>query len=305
MSDEDNQGRGDDFNPDSDEARESADQKSKADQEAADKAAAEVKAKEEAEAKAKEEPRIPKSRFDEAVKKARAEAEAAIKRAEDLEAQLKASQGELDLKKVGEEIDALEEELEKAIADNDAEKKKRLRSEIREKTQQMAEARAAGHAARATATAIEQIRYDALVNRMEAEHPELSPEHEDYDQSQVDEILELKDAFEKQGHGSATALEKSLKVVYKGAKAPEKKAPEKKDDTAEAKKKAEEEAEKRKQEAVERGLKQKGEQPPTAKGAASDKGGKSNTAADAAKMSDKEFDKLTDEELKRARGDHV
>jgi hypothetical protein len=307
MSEDDSKARGD-FLPDSDAAGDTAGAeaaaKAAAEKEAADKAAAEPKD----EAEKKEEPRIPKSRFDEAVKKARAEAEAAMKRADDLESQLKASQGELDLKKVAEEIDVLEEELEKAIADGNVEVKKRLRSEIREKNQQMAEARAAGHAARATATAIEQIRYDALCDRMEREHPELDPQHEDYDQTVVNDILELKEAFEKAGHGSATALDKALKVTFKGAPAPKKKDEKAPDDAevkakADAKAKGDAEAAKRTAEAVKRGLEKQDQQPPATKGTDSDKNGKKNTAADIAKMSDKEFDKLSEDDLKRLRGD--
>lgn len=302
-----------DFLSDGDEAGETAEleAKQKAEKEAADKVAAEAKAKDEADKKAADEKKdhmIPKTRFDEAVKKAREERDAAAKKVEELEAQLKASQGEVDLKKISTEIDALEEELEKALADNNIEAKKRLRAEIRDKNQQIAEARAAQHAARATAMAIEKITYDTLVRQLEAEHPELNPEHADYNEDSALEILELKDAYEKAGHGSTAALEKAIKVVYKGAKAPPKKESKEEDDTkakaeADAKAKAEAEAEKRKAEAVKRGLEKKDEQPASAKGGDSDKNGKTGSAADAAKMSDKDFDKLTDEEIRKARGD--
>jgi len=283
-------------------AAEEAAGKAAADKEAADKAAADKAA-----ADKKTEPMIPKGRFDEAVRKARDEAAVAIKRADELEAQLKASQGEVDAKKVAAEIDALEEELEKAIADGNIEAKKRLRAEIRDKNQQVAESRAAAHAARATAVAIEQIRYDALVNRMEVEHPELDPNHENYNEEQVAEILEFKEAFEAKGMASSAALEKSLKAVYRNGPKPEKKEESDADKKAEAEAKAKAEAEKRTAEAVKRGLEKKDEQPPQTKtGAASDKAGKdADPVKNAHKMGDKEFEKLSEEELKRARGDIV
>lgn len=309
--------------PDGDEAGDTADQKALAAKEAEAKAASEKDvATKEAEAKAKAENEeaakkaleekdkkdhmIPKARFDEAVKKAREEAQVATKRADDLEAQLKASQGEVDAKKLLAEIDTLEDELEKAIADGNLEAKKRLRQEIRDKNQTIAEARASALAARATAVAVEQIRYDALVKTMEAEHPELNPDSEDtFDKDVVTELLELKEAFEKAGHSSSAALEKSLKAVYRnGPKPPKNEAAEKA--KAEAKAKADAEAERRKEEAAKRGKEAEGKQPAASDGVASDKGGKDvDPSKNAHKLSDKEFDKLSEEDLKKARGDHA
>jgi len=256
----------------------------------------------------KEEPRIPKSRFDQAVAKARKEAEIAQQKLAELEEEMEAQRGILDLEKVENEIDALEDKLEEAIKDGNAETKQRLRKEIRRKNQEIAEAKAAQHAARATAAAIEKVTYDALVKELEVQHPELNPENEDtYDDDAASEIMELKEAFEAKGHGSTEALRKAVRAVY--GRAPAKpKADESKDDKSEdpeAKRKAEEAAAKRKEEAVKKGLEAKGQQPADSKkaGLDSDKAGRKGSLKDPDKLSEAEWDKLTDEEKARMRGD--
>lgn len=278
-------------------------EKEATEKEAAEKEAAEkVEAEEAAKAKADDkEPKIPKSRFDEAVRKARLEAESANKKAADLEARLRQSQGAVDAAKLEEEIDALEVELDGAKADGNVDKAKAIRAQIRARQQAISDARSDAKANYAVAVAVEQIRYDALVSRMEIEHPELNPELEDtYDKDQVEELLDLKGAFEAKGLGSAEALTKALRTVYRGGPKPAVK-----EEDAEAKIKADAAAAARKAEAVKRGLDTKAKQPADGKkvGADSDKAGKGDPASDAAKMSEAAFAKLTPEELARARGD--
>lgn len=255
---------------------------------------------------------IPKARFDQAVGKARAAEKVAQEKADKLEAELAASRGTVDYEKVEAEIDALEDKLEEAIKDGNVEAKQRIRKEIRAKNGQLTEAKAAAYSQYATAVAVEQIRYDAAVERMEIEHPELNPDHDSYDAEKVAEVAEYKRDAEAAGKASTIALKQALKAVY-GNAAP--KAKEKADDKPEAKKddkpeakdlkeKADAEGAKRKEEAVKRGLDTKGKQPSNDKaGIDSDKAGKTAKSADVNKMSDKDFDKLDEEELKRLRGD--
>lgn len=295
---------------------------------------AEAKAKEEAETKAKEKAdaedkdtkkdkekdiQIPKARFDKAVAKARKEAEEAQKRADDLQEKLDVQQGTANIEKIEETIDELEEKLEDAIKDGNGEAKLRLRKEIRKLNQEIAETKAAQHAARATALAIERITYDGLVTQMEAEHPELNPDNEEaYDQEVIDELNEYKEAFEAKGHGSTEALRKALRAVFgkSGAKSAAKSDEDKddKDDKGdevddEAKKeveaKAKAEAEKRKEAAVKKGLETKAKQPADTKkaGLDSDKAGKKTDSSEVARLSMTEFEKLSEEELAQARGD--
>lgn len=261
---------------------------------------------------------IPKDRFDQAVGKARAAEKAALEKAEKLEQELKASKGQIDAEKVEKDLDDLEEKLEKAIADGNTELKTKLRRDIRNLTQALSDAKAQAHAAYATAVAIEQVRYDAVVERMETEHPELNPDNEEgYDEDIVAEIMEYKTAFEAAGKSSTEALKKALKAVYgsgkptaevtkggkpvKGDKGDE----EPEEDKAAKAKKAEELATKRKEDAIKKALDTKEKQPADVKkaGMDSDKAGKAQGPKNVADMSDKDFDKLTDEEKAKLRGD--
>lgn len=259
----------------------------------------------------KDEPRIPKSRFDQAVKKARDAEAKANEKAEKLEAELAATKGSVDFAKLEAEIETLEDELEEAIKDGNVEAKQRIRREIRAKNGQVSEAKAAAYSMHATAVAVEQIKYDALVERMETEHPELNPDNEDtFDEDKVAEVWDLKTSFEAKGEASTAALKKALKYVFGQAKPEAKKAEEKADESKQApadlKKKADDEAARRKAEAVKKGLAVKETQPSNEKaGVDSNQKGKSGKDVDINKMSDKDFDRLDDAELKRMRGDNV
>lgn len=255
---------------------------------------------------------IPKARMDEAVGKARKEAQAAIDRADALEAQLKASTGMADVAKLEEQIDTAEDKLEKAIADGNVELKQALRKEIRALNRQISDSGAAAHAARATATAVEQVRYEATVTQLELDHPELNPDNEDtYDAEKVAELSELKAGFEALGHSSSDALRKALKAVYRDGPKPaaaddDGKTDEEKQAEAEAKaKRVAEKAAEIKAAAVAKALAAKGKQPVDQKktGLESDKGGQKSKDKPVSKMSDKEYDALPEEEKARARGD--
>lgn len=276
----------------------------------ADIDAAEKAAKDAAD-KAKAEHLIPKSRFDEAVGKARKEAETARAEAEALKAAEKARQGKIDAAKVEKEIDELEGKLDDARADGNKELAKAYRAEIRAKQQDLADSRAEVRANYAVAQAVEQVRFDGVVSAMEQAHPELDPTegNEAYDQTVVDEIQDLKDAFEAKGDPSSVALHKAVKLYYKGATP--KKAEEKAEDDAgqseaDKKIKAAEAAAKLKEAAV-----RKARDAAAAQAAAASKGGKDSDSAgkkgdhDISKMTDAELDKLDPRELKRMRGDEV
>lgn len=253
---------------------------------------------------------IPKARFDQAVNKARAAEKVERERADKLEAELQASKGTVDFEKLEKDIDGLEDKLEDAIKDGNVEAKQRIRREIRQKNSQMAEAKAAAYSQHATAVAVEQIRYDALVERMEAEHPELNPDLDTFDEDKVAAVMVYKSDAEAAGKSSTVALKQALQAVY-GNAAPKpvaKKAEEKADEKGQEdlKKKADDTAADRKEAAVKKGLDTKGKQPSNEKaGIDSDKAGKSGKSVDIVKMSDKDFEKLEEDEIKRLRGDNV
>lgn len=300
--------------------------KEKVDAEA--KVAAEAEAKRVAEKAEREKGiTIPKDRFDAGMKKERDAKEAAEKRAAEAEAKLAKQAAGVDAKKLQEEIAALDEQLDKALADNDVEAKKRLRAAIREKDQALSRAEARELAAQGTAIAVEQIRYDRVVDDMETAYPFLVAEGETFNEAITGELLELKGAFEASGMSSSESLKKAARILapaLKEAKA----ALEKGDKDAEAvaeesarkakeeaeakakaaggdaaaKSKAEEEAKARREAAVKKGLEAK-ELLPASKPGTAGKADKEIVDPKASKMSDKDFDALPEAELKRLRGD--
>lgn len=245
---------------------------------------------------------VPQKRMKEAVekeRKAREATEAKLKAAED---KIEEGNRGVDLKKLTEEIEGLEDDLDKAIADNKPEDKKRIRALLRDKMQTMARAEAAAMSAQATALAVERVRYDALVERLEKDYPVMNPDSDDYDEAVVAEIVEMKEAFEAKGISSSDALKKAAKYVIKPV---EKKQDDETDDDAEGEDAAAKKAEvKRREAAAQKGLDAKKRQPSSA-----DKGGKPSDKNGGGirekmdKLTDDEFDKLDPKEVARARGD--
>lgn len=323
--------RGDDFvEPDGDAAAKEAAEKKAADEKAAaekkeadDKAAREAEEKRVAEKKERDaKVSIPKDRFDEAVGKERARAEAAEKARAELEEKLAAHAKGADVAKLQKEISDLEDALEAKMAEGTPAERKAIREQIRAKQDLLVDARVNARALEATAVAIEQGNYNTEVARLESKYPFLNVDLKDeFDQDLADEVMDLKGAYEAAGLGSTAALQKAVKTLgHKlDAKAGEAKAAAEKAD-AEAKekeaqaakvKKAEEDAakaaeekakaeeEKRRAAAVEKGQQAKKDSAPGTSGQGEVKTGE----RDVKKMSDSEFDKLDDAEKKRLRGD--
>jgi len=247
---------------------------------------------------------IPKSRFDAAVTKEREAREAAEATAKELQAQLDANKIAVDTVKLESEIETLDDELDAAMADGQKEDVKRLRKEIRQRQEAISEARAEQRSRYATAVAVEQIRYDALLDRLEVAHPEINADSDDYNEDIAADVLDLKSAYEAKGLGSAEALRKAASFVFKEA-AKAAKEDEKKDDVKPDEKVKAEAAAKRKEEAIAKALAARKGQPAKGAGTGSDStaAGGAITKASVAKMSDADFDKLKPEELRALRGD--
>lgn len=259
---------------------------------------------------------IPKSRFDEAVGKERQRAEAAEKKSKELEdRETQRNQG-VTLDKLRKELDELEDKLEAKMAEGSPEERKAIRTAIRAKSEELADAKVSQAENRARALAVEQTRYDTLVERTEKEYPFLVPDSAGFNEALTKDLLEMKMGFEHAGMSSTQALNRAVELLKPALetarpkpKAEEKK-PEEKDEAAklaEAKAKAEEAAKgkaeeaRRREEAVKKGV-EAAQGTPAKPGAAglTDKDAK---VVDVKKISDKDFDKLPEDEMKRLRGD--
>ncbi len=314
-----------------------AEAKKAAEDEAAKKAAEEAEAKAAAEAeakktaakddekededdkedkKSKKDTRIPLSRHKEMLEKERAQREA-------LEAELSKYKGGDKVAKTNEEITLSENKVveldakyAKFIADGDLEKAAATMREIRGLERDIADRKADMKAEEAEARAVERVRFDTIVDRIEDSYPEMNPKSEEYDVNKVAEVLEMKDAFQLKGYAPSAALQKAVKYIL-GAETKKQATATTADpklDAKEVEKAKEEEDAKaakaaaRKEEQTKKNIDTATKQPPsTAKvGMDSDKAGGGILDAKAVmKMSQQDFAKLDEKQLAVLRGDEI
>lgn len=259
----------------------------------------------EAKAEEEEKPRdekgkfIPKERFDEAVRKERAEKEAVsarLKEYEEREAQRNVMADFAEGQKMVKEMIKQHTSL---LADGELDKASDLMEQILGLQAEMSERKAAARADQAKTQAKEEVRYDALVAKLEADYPQIDPEAEEFDKSAVRKVQAYMTGLMQSERMSPTAALKEAVDTILGAT---KKQP---DVTAE--KKAEDLGMRRKEQAVAKAMDAKTKQPASTKdvGIDSDKIGGALDASAVMKMSWDEFVKLPDSKLSEMRGDFV
>lgn len=246
--------------------------------------------------------RIPKARFDEAVEKERTRATAAEERAKAAEAELaRLKDGTADIERLDKEIDELEEQLDAAVADGNKDKVRELRKKAREAQERKMDLKADQRARQATALAVAQVNYDSLLGQLERDYPIINPDSEQFDEAVMADVVDLKEAFEAKGLGTVEALKKAANMLL--VKMPAKSVETKPDDKAAE---AEAKAQERREAAVRKGVETRVKQP-AAVGAA----GKDSTTAggslaqNVGRLSDKDFDDLPEDKLRKLRGDDL
>ncbi len=301
-----NEDRGDDL-PGEDEVDQAALDAIKA-QEEADKLEAELKAEkkddkpeDEDDKKSKKDTRIPLSRHKEILEKEREQRAT-------LEAQLAQYQKGQTIAEVNKEITALEQnvlKLEKeyaaAIVDGKTDEAATLMSQIRKAERDMAESKSDMKIQAAEIRATERARYNVALERIESTFPVLNPDDDAYDQAVMDEVAELKEAYQLKGLTPTAALQKAVKLIVGTANTKQEVAT-----TSQPRVNPEQVAAERKSAAVKKTADAVQKTPPAADkiGEPSDKmgGGKVDAAA-VMRMSQKDFAALNDETLAQLRGD--
>jgi hypothetical protein len=176
----------------------------------------------------------------------------------------------------------------------------------------------AATSARDRAIAVEQVRLDMLIDSLEEKYPQLVEGNDEYDEGLVEEISDLRSAFEAKGLASSDALKKAVKYALRDAgtgssgaqidrdvEAAAKDA-DKAADKAADKGKKEAAAAARKAEAVRRNLATAGKQPADLNktpGLDSHKAGGGGTDS-VSKMTEEDFDALPEATKRKLRGDH-
>lgn len=256
----------------------------------------------EAETKAKrKENRIPISRANEMVAKERARREAVevelakykgIDKITDLNADLTAAE---------DSVMKMEKEYAELLTDGKVAEATAIMAKIRRTERSIVEASAQVRETAAEARAVERVRFDTTVERLEAQFPELKVGTETFDAEKVAEVLELKEAYEGKGYTPSAALQKAVKLIMP----PETKAQERAVET-EARVDPKAVEKERKAAAVAKTVETVAKTPANASktGLDSDKtGGGKISAKDAMQMPYKDFAALNDETLAAMRGD--
>lgn len=206
--------------------------------------------------------------------------------------------------KIEERVIAKEAEYNKLLVEGEVEKATAVMREIRKMEGEMVDLKADLKAQASTAQAVESIRYDTAVERLEAAYPVLNPDHESFDKDQVSDIMDLKETYQRKGLGATAALQKAVAKLLGAATGKQETATTvtpRVDAAAVA-------AAERKEAATAKAVDAATKTPPSAAkvGADSDKhGGGAVTAEDVMKMGQDKFATLNEETLARLRGDIV
>lgn len=184
-----------------------------------------AEAEEEEEASTEEEEiRIPKARFDEVNqerKQYREELERLkreleeLKRGREVETQPEDEAEADDLDVPAYDFEAKEREYAQALLDGDTAKASALRREINEKLVEIASAVSSREARQVQELVQQQLAYKEAVEELNAQYPELVPDHPDYNQQVIDDIFELYEGYLLKGIDPASAIRKATNIIAK------------------------------------------------------------------------------------------
>lgn len=256
--------------------------------------------------KGKKDTRIPLARHTEILGRERAAREVLEAEVANLKQGQRAAETNTEIAKLEDKIVALEEKYSEALIAGNTKEAASLMKEIRQSERAAIEQKAEFRTQVATANAVEQVRFDATVDRLELAYPQLQPGHETFDKELVAEVLELQSAFQLKGLTPSAALQKAVGYVIKPVSSKQEAAtavvPRVTDSDAAAALKTAREIEARK-----RGASAAGAQPAALgkTGANSDGAGGVLDAKTAIKMPFEKFKDLSEEDLGRMRGDIV
>lgn len=238
---------------------------------------------------------IPKSRFDEAQRKARDRQKDLEERLTKYETQERQVTEANDVKELRSEIDKLRDDYETAIFEGESDKARQLRKSMEAKEEDMFAARLAQTNQQVQHAALEQMRYDVQLAQVESKYASLNPDSPDFDESVASEVADMMAAFQNTGYTATAALQKAIHYIM-----PEPNTSEPQEDLSGVTK------EKRAVQARKKAVKTVQKSPPSLDkaGLDSDKAGADDDGLpDPMKLSEKQFEKLSAEQLAKLRGD--
>jgi hypothetical protein len=259
-----------------------------------------AKAGEEPKKEEKIEKTVPLARMNEAVAKERARLEAATARTRELEGKLEAQTTSKDIDVAQKTVRELIKTRNGHLSEGKIDEASAVDEKIIELQEAIADRKAEIKLAETRTSAIEEVKYDAIVERLEADHPELNPDADEFDEEVALEVRALMRGYQSELRLSpSAALQRAAKKVF-GA-TPRAAAKEVKED------KSAEEGLRRKTEATERNIEAAKKQPASSKdiGLDHDKKGGGLDAKTIMSMRYDEFTKIGDDVLAKLRGDSL
>lgn len=248
----------------------------------------------EAEEAKKKRIRVPKSRLDEESAKRKKAEEELEKLRTQLAAQAR-SQEEAAIPKgpsmdeLEKELEDLEEKYEDAVINGEKDTARKLRGQIAKARDTIIESRVTTKAEAARNAALEQVQFDNFLERTLAAYPELDRSSENYDSTSEADVMDIAEAFLAKGQSRVDAIGKAVKLVLGAKKAVE----------AESETKTEKKTLSRKVVDTEKQAAVK--QPPSLK-PVGDSGDKQPALH---VLPEDQFNKLSEAELRAARGDDL
>ena len=242
---------------------------------------------------------IPLDRHEKLLKKERA-------RREELEAELSKTRAGQQMATVNEDMSriedtlvGMEEKYNDLLAEGDTKGAAALMTQIRRKNAELNALAAQHRYAEIMARAVEKVRYDEALDRIEEAYPELNPESDAYDEEIFQDVVDLMQAGRARGLPPTKALQRAVQRVMGADTTAQKRAT-----TATPRVSESDVAAKRRSEAVKRNLGVAGRTPPAShRVTAGDATGGKLTPEAVMAMSDDEFAKLDEKTLSRLRGD--
>lgn len=238
------------------------------------------------------EPRIPKSRFDQ-VNERRKQAE---KKAKELEQQQKAS----DPQQVSDfDFDAKEKEYMEAVLDGETDKALNIRKEIRAAEQAAQEAKLQEVQSQAKTQTKAELELQETVGELQKEYPVFDAQSESFNQDLTDEALELYESFAQRGYEPADAMRRAVRYTVKVNDLDEKPVTQQQQTQTKKQSKQETKPQSPGKEQVQNKLEKAAQQPPDV----SDASTEVENTPDIEAMPENDFDKLSEQEERRLRGD--
>lgn len=186
--------------------------------------------REAAEAKAEREKRIriPKSRFDEEVGRARERAEQAEREAEELRAQLSGKQGQAQqgpsMEDVQDYIAGLEEQYEDLLIDGEKEDAREIRAKLNQAREYLADQKLQYATQSTQDRTLGSIKYEAALAQLESTFPQLNPNSDSYNDSLTNEVADLARTFMQAGQSNIAAIQRATKLILGDTAEPPSKA---------------------------------------------------------------------------------